>query len=973
MKTYPTIDADALAKQLKKNIEGEVRFDAGSRALYATDSSNYRQTPVGVVIPKNKEDIVKTVAICYEHHVPITSRGAGTSLAGQCCNVSVIIDFSKYFNRILEINPEKKYARVEPGIVLDILNQALQKHGLIFGPDPATHHYCTLGGMIGNNSCGIHSVMAAFAGTGARTSDNILELEILTYDGLKCRVGKTSDAELESWIKGSGRENKIYQDLIKLRNKYEKLIREKFPKIPRRVSGYNLDELLPEKGFHLARALVGTEGTCVTVLEAKVQLIDNPPIRSLAVLGFSDVFTAADQVKEVLEFHPVGLEGVDEKLIEGMKKKGLHPQDISLLPEGKGWLLVEFGGASKEEADQKAQQLINHYQKKKKSVTTKWYDAPFYEEHVWEIRESGLGASARVPDEADTWEGWEDSAVPPEKMGDYLRDFQKLLDRYNYQGVLYGHFGQGVLHTRINFGLKSHQGIKNYLSFTNEAADLVVYYGGSLSGEHGDGQSRGELLGKMYGRELVEAFREFKTIWDPEGKMNPHKVVEPFSRDEDLRYGQTYDPPQWSTHFQYPEDKGSFSYAMERCVGVGKCRKTDQGIMCPSYMVTREEKHSTRGRARLLFEMLQGKVIGKKKWRDPAVKEALDLCLACKGCKSECPVQVDMATYKAEFFSHYYQGRLRPLSAYAMGLIYWWARLASKLPTLVNFFTHTQPFEFFFKKLGGLAPQRTLPKFAKEPFRQWFYRRKSVNLNKPKLILWPDTFNNYFFPETAKAAVEVLEYMGYQVTLPKRTLCCGRPLYDFGMLNLAKMLLRQILENLAQEIEEGIPIIGLEPSCVAVFRDELRNLFPQDENAKRLSKNVFLLSEFLEQKAASFSFPLLRRKAIVQGHCHHHALTKLTDEEKILKRLGLDFTLLDSGCCGMAGSFGFEKKHFEISQACGERVLLPTVRQADPDFLIIANGFSCREQIQQLAHRQAYHLAEVIQMAIQQTQPGRSL
>src|SRR2546423_3672617 len=473
----------------------------------------------------------------------------------------------------------------------------------------------------------------------------------------------------------------------------------------------------------------------------------------------------------------------------------------------------------------------------------------------------------------------------------------------------------------------------------------------------------------MYGPELVQGFREFKTIWDPDKRMNPGKVVDPYRMDENLRLGTAYNPPQLRTHFKFPDDHGSFSTATLRCVGVGKCRRTEGGTMCPSYMVTREEEHSTRGRARLLFEMLQSDPL-KSNWRSESVKEALDLCLACKGCKGDCPVNVDMATYKAEFLSHYYQGRLRRRSSYTMGLIYWWARVASRIPGIANFFTHAPLFNNVAKLLAGVAPQREMPIFAPQPFKEWFHKRGSRNTGQPGVILWPDTFNNYFHPATARAAVEVLEAAGYQVEVPEQSLCCGRPLYDQDMLNTAERLLRQILETVEPQISAGIPIVGLEPSCIAVFRDELVNLFPNDENAQRLSKQAFLLSEFLEMHVPNYQPPKLQRKAVVHGHCHHKAIMGMGPELTMLKKLGLDFELLDSGCCGMAGSLGFEKAHYDVSIKCGERVLLPAVRNAAKDTLIITDGFSCREQIAQTTDRQALHLAQVIQMALHEDTNG---
>lgn len=957
-------DATALAEALRSRIGGEVRFDAGSRALYATDSSDYRQVPIGVVVPKEVNDVVETVALCRAFGVPILARGGGTSLAGQCCNIAVVIDFSKYMHHILDLDPEKKQARVQPGLVLDDLRNAAERHHLTFAPDPATHNHCTLGGMIGNNSCGVHSVM------GGKTDDNIDTLEILTYDGIRMQVGPTSEAELHQIIQEGGRRGSIYAQLKSLRDRYADLIRRRYPHIPRRVSGYNLPWLLPEKGFHVARALVGSESTCVLVLEATTRLVDSPPGRSLLVLGYPDIYTAADHVPEIMDYGPIGLEGIDDHLVGYMRRKGLHMGDLPLLPEGAGWLVVEFGGTNKEEADERARRAMDDLEKGDHPPTMKLYDDPKQEKMIWEIRESGLGATAFVPGEPVTWEGWEDSAVAPEKLGEYLRAFRRLLHRHGYKCALYGHFGQGCLHTRIDFDLVTAKGIQIYRSFIEDAADLVIRLGGSFSGEHGDGQSRAELLPKMFGEELIQAFNEFKSIWDPDWKMNPGKIVKPYRIDQNLRLGTDYHPPQPNTYFQFPDDEHSFAHAALRCVGVGECRREIGKTMCPSYQATREEKHSTRGRAHLLFEMLQGNPLTGG-WRADQVEDALDLCLSCKGCKGDCPVNVDMATYKAEFRAHYYKGRLRPMTAYSFGLIYWWARLASKVPGIANFFTQTPGLSEIAKRLSGMAPQRRIPVFAPETFKEWFFKRPQYNDGRPEVILWPDTFNNYFFPDTAKAAVDVLEATGYHVTVPRPSLCCGRPLYDFGFLDLAQRLWRQTLDQLRPQIEAGIPVVGLEPSCVAAFRDELINLFPTDQDAKRLSRQTFTLSEFLEKNAPHFQPTPLARKAVVHGHCHHKAIMKFDDEEKVLSRLGLDFQILDSGCCGMAGAFGFERDHYDVSTAVGELVLLPAVRSADPETLIIADGFSCREQIAQTTGRRALHLAEVIRMAIRELPPLR--
>jgi FAD/FMN-containing dehydrogenase/Fe-S oxidoreductase len=1026
-------DPLGLHQALRRNLRGDVRFDNGSRALYATDGSNYRQVPIGVVLPRDADDVVAAISVCREFGAPLLCRGGGTSLAGQCCNVAVVLDFTKYMGKILEINPDRRIARVQPGVVLDHLRNAAEKYHLTFAPDPASHDRCTIGGMIGNNSCGVHSVMAG------KTDDNIEALEVVTYDGARFKVGSAgvppavagasrprtresqdepcgdSRPRLSGGPEVSGRSNgrvdQIHSSLKQIADQYADQIRQKFPNIPRRVSGYNLNYLLPENGFHIARALVGSEGTCATILEATCRLVESPPSRVLVVLAYPDIYQCADRIPEILEHKPIGLEGFDDLLVYYERTKRINTEGLALLPEGGGWLMVEFGAESIPGAEMQAQRLIDSVRRSPNPPNLKLYSGA-NAKRVWEVRESSLGATSHVPGEPLNWEGWEDAAVAPEKLGGYLRDLRKMMAEFNYKGSLYGHFGHGCVHTRLNFDLQSKEGIARYRRFVEQAADLVVSYGGSLSGEHGDGQARAELLPKMFGPELIEAFRKFKTAWDPDWKMNPGKLIEPNKLDENLRLGANYSPWEPQTHFQFPQDHGSLSHAALRCVGVGKCRREEGGVMCPSWRATHDEEHSTRGRAHLLWEMTQGEVISDG-WRSEEVKHSLDLCLACKGCKSDCPVSVDVATYKAEFLSHYYEGRLRPLNAYAFGNIDFWASLASKAPGLVNLTTQLPFLSDIAKKIGGIPAQRRIPPFAPQTFKQWFSlcrggrirppreRQRALTLDEqlteswntatsspreqpwksgpsgprqageeerasaPEVLLWADTFNNYFLPQTARAAVEVLETAGFRVLVPQASLCCGRPLYDFGMLDRAERLLLEILDQLEPEIEAGIPVVGLEPSCVAVFRDELTNLFPHDARAQALSKQTFLLSEFLEQKLSpGATLPQLNRKAVLHGHCHHKSIMKMTAEESLLRRLGIDFQSPAPGCCGMAGSFGFHPEHYEISQTIGELELLPAVRQAPDDWLIIADGFSCREQIAQSTTRHSLHLAEVLQLAL---------
>jgi len=957
------MDTKRLAEKLRRQVAGSVSFKAGTRALYAMDGSNYRQVPIGVVIPRTIEDVIAAMEVCREFGAPIFSRGGGTSLSGQCCNAAVVLDWTRHLNRILELNSRERYARVQPGVVCDQLRDAAAPDGLTWGPDPASHTHCTFGGMIGNNSCGVHSQMAG------KTVENVLELEILLYDGTRLTVGETSEAELARKIAGGGRIGDIYSRLAALRHKYEALIRERYVKIPRRVSGYNLDELLPgENGdFNLARALVGTESTCVTILQAKVKLIEGKLARALVVLGYPDIFGAADATAEVVSYGPIGLEGFDTVTTQNILKKNLlQGEYLPLLPEGRGWLFVEFGADRIEEAEAQAQTFLQAVAGRP-GVSSRLILSAEEQKKVWSIRESGLGANSYVPGEPPSWEGWEDSAVAPEKLGAYLRELQALFDKYEYKASMYGHFGHGCVHNRVTFDLATAAGVKKWRAFIEEAADLCVRYGGSLSGEHGDGQARAEFLPKMFGAELVQAFREFKAIWDPDGKMNPGKIVDPYRIDENLRLSLPPKLQGTATHFAFASDGGRFVQAVERCVGVGKCRRAsghgDQDTMCPSFMVTSEERHSTRGRAHLLWEMTRGEVMPEA-WKSEEVKEALDLCLSCKGCKGDCPVNVDIATYKAEFFSHYWEGRIRPLKAFVFGWVDKWARLASVAPWVANGFARMPGVGGLIKKALGIAKERTLPQFASKTFRATFRRSTVPEPHQRTVLLWPDTFNNHFRPETLQAAAEVLSMAGFTVTIPEVKLCCGRPLYDHGFLDMAKAYLEKVLAALQEPIAKGVPIVVLEPSCCSVFRDELLDLFPQRDEAKRLASLTMTLAEFLVKHAPQFDLPQLNRAAIVQGHCHHKAILRLKCDKAILERLGVRYEVLEAGCCGMAGAFGYEQEKYEISQACGERVLLPKVRETTEETLILADGFSCREQIEQATGRKTLHLAEVIRMGM---------
>lgn len=964
-----------LESRLRSTIRGEVRFELGARALYASDASNYRQLPIGVVLPKDAEDVRTALAACREVGAAVLPRGAGTSLAGQCTNVAVVFDYSRHMHSLTALDPATRLATVQPGIVLDRVREAAELHHLTFAPDPATHSRCTLGGMIGNNSCGVHGLL------GGKVVDNVESMDVLLYDGTPLTIGKTNAEELEAAISAGGRRGEIYAGLKQLRDKYSNLIRERFPKIPRRVSGYNLDELLDENGFNIARALVGSEGTCVNVISARLNLSASPPFRVLTALGFSDAFIAADAVPLILEHEPIGLEGMDQMVLDFMRRKHLAVDNVALLPPGGGFLLVEMGAWSAEEAQAKAEALARASQQFPVLPVARIYSS---EEaaRVWTVRESALGATVFVPGEPDGWEGWEDAGIPPPHLGAYLRKLTALLTEFGYRSPLYGHFGQGCVHLRINFDFSTQQGVAKFREFLDRAADLVLSFGGSLSGEHGDGQARAALLPKMFGPELYEAFRTFKRLWDPENKMNPGKLIDAvrvYDPAENLRHeihtANQSTPAATTraleTHFAFAADGGSFARATERCVGVAACRKTSGGVMCPSYRATGEEEHSTRGRARLLWEVFSG-ALKQEGFRSKAVHEALDLCLSCKACKSECPVQVDVAQWKSEFLAQHYKGRLHPLHHYVFGFADKMARWGALTPRLTNGILNGPITGSIIRKIVGIAKERELPRLTKLSFTREHSREAAAKsrLAPPKVaqvaaqqvLLWADTWNNYYHPETLKAAESVLREAGFEVRVPVGHICCGRPLYDFGLLDSAKKYLLNVLHTLSAEIDAGLPVIFLEPSCASVFRDELPEMLPNNERAQRFSQQVWLLADWLEAKAPEWLQTRLEgREILVHGHCHHKAIFGGTKSElDLLRRAGANVKPIEAGCCGMAGPFGLEADKYEISKRIAEESLLPAVRAASAETAIIADGFSCREQIAQLGGRKALHFAEIL-------------
>ena len=933
-----------------------MRFDSAARAMFASDASNYRHVPVGVVEPASAADVVAALEVCRRHGAPVLPRGRGTSIGGQAVNAAVVLDFSRHLRAVVDIDPEGHRARVQPGVVLDELRRQAGAHGLTFGPDPSTHSRCTLGGMIGNNACGSHSV------AWGKTVDNVEALDVVTYDGTRLTLGPTSESELDGRCADLGPGGRIHRELRAVRDRYGPLVAERYPDLTRRVSGYNLDQLLPEQGFDTARALVGSEGTCATLLEATVTLVESPAARALAVLGFPDAFLAADNVLPILAMSPLAMEGIDEGLVAALRAAHPDEQVSRLLPRGGGWLYVETGGSTVAEAEARAREVADVASGLGATSVVVSDQGPM--RALWRIREEGAGIVTRLPDGGEAWPGWEDSAVPPAHLGSYLRELSALLAEYRLRGAYYGHFGDGCVHIRIDFDLLSDRGIASFRRFMEDAADLVVRHGGSLSGEHGDGQARAELLPRMYPPEIIDAFGAFKSAWDPSNRMNPRTIVAPRRLDDDLRVHLPTPKVGSSTRLAFAHDGGSFVRATRRCMGVGKCVADGGGVMCPSWRVTGEEQHSTRGRARLLFEMANGEVVTDG-WRSTEVRDALDLCLSCKGCKRDCPVGVDMASYKAEFLSHHYAGRLRPAAHYSMGWLPLLARMASMSPRLANAVSAGPLTSSVLKRLGGIAPERQVPAIAGSSFARWFANRSRPvqPAGAPRVVLVPDTFTNFFDPAVGRAATAVLEALGYRVELPSRPVCCGLTWMSTGQLGVARRVLGMTLKTLAPWVRRGVPVVGLEPSCTTLLRADAGEILGDAADARRLAEVGAATRTFAELLAGhdgdwpeSSGGP---SAAIAQVHCHQYSDLGFDPDREVLGRLGVSTDVLDSGCCGLAGNFGFEVGHYDVSMACAERALLPAVRGADAGSAVLADGFSCRTQVRQATSRRPVHLAEL--------------
>jgi FAD/FMN-containing dehydrogenase/Fe-S oxidoreductase len=1018
-----------LAGELRGAVRGEVGFDVTARALVTMDASNYRRVPVGVVAPRDAEDVAAVLEVCRARGVPVVARGGGTSIAGQATGTGVVLDFTRHMNGLLELDPGTRTAVVQPGLVLDRLQAAAAPHGLRFGPDPATHSRCTLGGMIGNNTCGAHSV------AWGTTADSVRELSVITARGHRLRLGRDWAGAPE------GLRELVEGDLARLRTG--------FPDLPRRISGYALDALLPEKGADVARSFCGSEGTFGILTEAAVRLVQAPAARALAVLAYADESAAAEAAAGLLPHRPLTVEGMAADLV----------RTPAGLPRGGAWLFVETGGESAAEARARAEGIVRAADVVDSLVVT---DVAA-QRILWRIREDASGTATRMPDGSEAWPGWEDCAVPPARLGAYLRDFRALLSAHGLRGTPYGHFGDGCIHVRIDFDLLTEAGVGRFRRFSEDLADLVVAHGGSLSGEHGDGQARAELLPRMYGAETVALFERAKAVWDPDGLLNPGMLVRPAPLDTNLRFAALPRRPV-DVAFGYPADGGDFRAAVRRCVGVAKCRTTTAAgpaVMCPSYRATGEEEHSTRGRARLLHEMLAGELITDG-WRSTEVRDALDLCLSCKGCRSDCPVGVDMATYKAEFLHHHYAGRRRPAAHHSMGRLPEWLRLAARTRTapLLNALASVRPLAYAAKRLGGIAPERRLPRLATQTFTAWWRGRgpaqgaeDSVQDSREALsvqdsrgplvedrpagpgrgrseesaegrpgdpvqgppgdlarghferpgnpvqapardlvVLWPDTFTEYLSPSVGRAAVRVLEDAGLRVALPptliprgaaigdgrsgpatvllaarRGRVCCGLTYVSTGQLDRARAVLARTLDLMEPVLRARVPVVVLEPSCAAALRTDLPELLADDPRAARLASAVLTFAEVLERFAPDWAPPALDRPVAGQTHCHQHAVLGDAPDRRLRESAGLTGEL-SGGCCGLAGNFGFEKGHFEVSRTCAEEQLLPSVRQAPPDTVILADGFSCRTQLEQLAGVGGRHLAEVLAQALDEAQ-----
>ncbi len=919
-----------VAAALRRAGVTDVDASTRRRAEYSSDASLYRVVPEVVVFPREVDELGAVVDVARSLGVPITARGAGTSIAGNAVGAGIVLDFSRHLNRIRVIDPESATAIVQPGVILDDLQSAAAVHGLRFGPDPSTHSRCTIGGMIGNNACGSRAL-----GYG-RTADNVAELEIVTGAGELVRLAGKADRATST----------VFSGLDRVVSSRLGVIRTEFGRFPRQVSGYSLEHLLPERGFDVAKAFVGTEGTWGLLREATVRLVRVPAVSVLLVVGYPDMPAAADAVPAVLPFRPVAVEGLDARIVNVVRSRR-GSAAIPELPAGQGWLLIELSGDDPAEVAARAEAT-----RTAAGATQGWVVGdPREAAALWKIREDGAGLATRATEPAGKT-GWEDAAVPPEHLGNYLREFEGLLAERGLTGVPYGHFGDGCIHIRINFPLERPDGRPIFREFLTDAAKLVAGYGGSMSGEHGDGRARGELLPLMYSPEAIDTFAAVKNVFDPHDVLNPGVIVAPRPLDADLREVSAR-LMVTDLAFGYQHDGGDFSTAVHRCIGVGKCRvPAGPGVMCPSFQATGDEKDSTRGRARVLQELANGSMV--RSWRSPEILESLDLCLSCKACSSECPTGVDMATYKAEALFQRYRRRPRPASHYSLGWLPRWAALASAMPRTANRLM-AGPLAPFGKRMAGVDERRAAPAVAAQTFRQWFAQHPPATGDP--VMLWVDTFTNHFTPAVGIAAVSVLERAGYSVRIAHRRLCCGLTWISTGQLDTARKVLRRSVAALAEATQAGVPIVGVEPSCTAVLRSDAAELLGASEAT--VAGSIRTLAELLGGTDGWEPPDRSGLSAVVQPHCHHRAVLGFEADLDLLRGAGIATRIVE-GCCGLAGNFGAERGHYDISVAVAENALLPAVRQADASSPVLADGFSCRTQLLDLTGRNGMHLAELL-------------
>jgi len=926
-----------ITAQLTDKLDGDVNTTSLTRSIYSTDASNYRVVPDIVVLPRHDDDVVAAVNIARDYSLAVTARGGGTSCAGNSVGPGLVLDVSKYMNRVLHIDPENQTAVVQPGVVLADLQKALAPHALRFGPDPSTANRATIGGMIGNNACGPHGLSYG------RTADNVVAMRWLTGNGEVVEVG-SGPAALEEI---AGLEPFMMSHLA--------LLRTEFGRFNRQISGYSLEHLLPENNRNLAATLAGTEGTAGIILEATVKVVPQSAAPALAVLGYADMATAADDVVHLLPHKPLALEGLDAQLVDVIRRsKG--DSGTPGLPEGGGWLMVEVDGSDTEDAMRRANALIAD----SSAIDSVVHSAGPEAIRLWQIRADGAGLAGRTADGSQAWPGWEDSAVPPEHLGDYLRDLQALMNRHSLSGLAYGHFGDGCIHLRIDFPLATTP--ETMRGFMEQAARLAASYGGSLSGEHGDGRARSELLHTMYSADALEAMAQFKGLFDPDDVLNPGVVVRPEPLDANLRRPAA-STVMASDGFAFAADGGDITSAIHRCVGVGKCRADarDTGqFMCPSYTATRDEKDSTRGRARALQEMLNGGVVSDG-WSSPELHEALDLCLSCKACANDCPTGIDMATFKSETLHRTYQGKLRPRAHYTLGRLPQWLRLVGPFARIVNVPGKMTSLRKAMLFAMGADGRRSLPELAAKPFRR--LRKNLTQVHRPegsKVVLWVDSFSDSLSPEIALDAITVLEAAGCDVAIAEPGICCGLTLISTGQLTAAKQKLANTVEVLNPYVEAGYTVVGLEPSCTATLRSDLVELLPQDPAAEAISKQVKTVAELLT--ILDWEPPQLNRKLLVQPHCHQYAIMGFETDQKLLEKLGCDVEI-SSGCCGLAGNFGMEQGHYDVSAKIAEDGILQKINQS-PDREVLADGFSCRTQITDLDGTGTQHLVQLIAEAL---------